>query len=209
MSMRIAVIAFLVFLFGGVSSGAEPEVAIAVNEAGEAFVVEATIRVAVTQRTAWEVLVDYDHMTSILNNLTSSRVAGRDGDVLLVRQEGVARFGLFSYPFQFEREIRLEPMKRILTKNLSGSLKRMESEVRLLPAGKGQPMQIAYRAEFVFDLVIAGLFGASFLRHEVEEQFLLMAAEMKRREIGLPAAAFQPTHHSGEQRPRSSAAAAP
>ena len=96
MSMRIAVIAFLVFLFGGVSSGAEPEVAIAVNEAGEAFVVEATIRVAVTQRTAWEVLVDYDHMTSILNNLTSSRVAGRDGDVLLVRQEGVARFGLFS-----------------------------------------------------------------------------------------------------------------
>jgi hypothetical protein len=32
---------------------------------------------------------------------------------------------------------------------------------------------------------------------------------MKRREIGLPAAALQPAHHSGEQRPRSSAAAAP
>ena len=89
-------------------------------------------------------------------------------------------------------------MKRILTRNLSGSLKRMESEVRLLPAGKGQPMQIAYRAEFVFDSVIAGLFGASFLRHEVEEQFLLMTAEMKRRESDLPAAMLQQSQHAGE-----------
>ena len=198
MSMRIAVLAFLVLLFGGNAFGAEPEVAVAVSEAGEAFVVEAMIRVPVTQRTAWEVLVDFDHMTGILNNLTSSRVARRDGDFLVVRQEGIARFGLFSYPFQVEREVRLEPMKRILTKNLSGSLKRMESEVRLIPASKGQLMQIAYRAEFVFDSVIAGLFGAAFLRHEVEEQFLLLTAEMKRRETDLPAATLQQTQHTGE-----------
>ena len=198
MSMRIAVLAFLLFLFGGNAFGAEPEVAVAVSEEGEAFVVEGVIRVPVTQRAAWEVLVDFDHMTGILNNLTSSRVARRDGDYLVVRQEGIARFGLFSYPFQVEREVRLEPMKRILTRNLSGSLKRMESEVRLIPASKGQLMQIAYRAEFVFDSVIAGLFGAAFLRHEIEEQFLLLTAEMKRRETDLPAATLQQTQHTGE-----------
>lgn len=198
MSMRIAVLSFLLFLFGGNAFGAEPKVAVAVSEAGEVFVVEAMIKVQVTQRTAWEVLVDFDHMTGILNNLTSSRVASRNGDFLVVRQEGIARFGLFSYPFQVEREVRLEPMKRILTRNLSGSLKRMESEVRLIPASKGQLMQIAYRAEFVFDSVIAGLFGASFLRHEVEEQFLLMTAEMKRRESDLPAAMLQQSQHAGE-----------
>jgi hypothetical protein len=198
MSMRIAVLSFLLFLFGGNAFGGEPAVSVVVSEAGEAFVVEAMIRVPVTQRTAWEVLVDFDHMTGILNNLTSSRVARRDGDFLVVRQEGIARFGLFSYPFQVEREVRLEPMKRILTKNLSGSLKRMESEVRLIPASKGQLMQIAYRAEFVFDSVIAGLFGTAFLRHEVEEQFLLMTAEMKRRETDLPAATRQQSQHTGE-----------
>jgi ABC-type cobalamin transport system ATPase subunit len=89
-------------------------------------------------------------------------------------------------------------MKRILTKNLSGSLKRMESEVRLVPASKGHLLQIAYRAEFVFDSAIAGVFGASFLRHEVEEQFLLLTAEMKRRETDLPAATLQQTQHTGE-----------
>ena len=65
MSMRIAVPAFLVLLFGGNAFGAEPEIAVAVSEAGETFVVEAMIRVPVTQRTAWEVLVDFDHMTGI------------------------------------------------------------------------------------------------------------------------------------------------
>lgn len=191
MAMRIVLLAFLMYLSAATVLAAEQEIIVAVSEAGEAYVVDATVRVLVAQRTAWEVLVDFDHMSGILNNLNSSRVVRREGDVLLVRQEGNARFGLFSYPFQVEREIRLEPMRRILTRNLSGSLKRMESEVRLAPAlAKGQPMQITYRAEFVFDSVIAGLFGASFLHHEVEEQFRLLVTEMKRRESGEPSRAI-------------------
>ena len=77
-------------------------------------------------------------------------------------------------------------------------ISKLGHEVRLIPASKEQLMQIAYRAEFVFDSVIAGLFGASFLRHEVEEQFLLMTAEMKRREPDLPAATLQQSQHAGE-----------
>ena len=192
MTMRIVLLAILMYLSGATVFAAEQEIIVAVSEAGEAYVVDATVRVLVAQRTAWEVLVDFDHMSGILNNLSSSRVVRREGDVLLVRQEGNARFGLFSYPFQVEREIRLEPMRRILTRNLSGSLKRMESEVRLAPVlAKGQPMQITYRAEFVFDSVIAGLFGASFLHHEVEEQFRLLVNEMKRRESGQPSRGIQ------------------
>ena len=130
-------------------------------------------------------LIDYDHMPTILSNLTPTQVARRNGNTLIVRQEGIARFGLFSYPFQVEREIRLEPMQRILTRNLSGSLKRMESEVRLKPSGNGSPVVIEYRAEFVFGSILAGLFAVSFLNHEVEEQFQSMLAEMKRRDAQL------------------------
>lgn len=192
MSIRIVLIFFLTSVIGG-GAFAEQDVAVAVREVGDGFVVEATIKAPVSRQTAWEVLVDYDHMTTILSNLTASRVARRNGNTLIVRQEGVARFGLFSYPFQVEREIRLEPMQRILTKNLSGSLKRMESEVRLKPSGNGQPVVIEYRAEFVFGSILAGLFAVSFLNHEVEEQFQSMLAEMKRRDAQLVSgAATQP-----------------
>ena len=169
----------LLALFGEAAFGVEPKVAVTVGQKDEAFIVDATIDVAVPLPTAWEVLTDFDHMTSILSNLKSSKIASREGNTLIVRQNGVARWGLLSFSFESEREIRLEPMKRILAKSLSGTLKRMESEAKI--AALDQGVQIRYHAESVPDSVLARMFGASFVRHEVEEQFLEMAKEMLER----------------------------
>lgn len=185
MPIRILVLFSLACLLAGNAFAADQDVVVTVREAGEKFLVEASIKAPVSQQTAWDVLVDYDHMTSILSNLSASQVISRKGNHLIIKQEGVVRYGLLSHSFQVEREIRLEPMKRILTKNLSGSLKRMESEVRLKPSSNGPPVVIEYRAEFVFDSILAGLFAESFLNHEVEEQFQSMVAEMKRRDAQL------------------------
>jgi uncharacterized protein Smg (DUF494 family) len=43
-------------------------------------------------------------------------------------------------------------------------------------------VQITYRAEMEFDSLLARLFGASFVRHEIEEQLSAMAKEMARRQ---------------------------
>lgn len=193
MPIRILVLFSLACLLAGNAFAADQDIVVTVREAGERYLVEATIKAPVSQQTAWDVLVDYDHMTSILGNLSASQVISRKGNHLIIKQEGVVRYGLLSHSFQVEREIRLEPMQRILTKNLSGSLKRMESEVRLKPSGNGQPVVIEYRAEFVFGSILAGLFAVSFLNHEVEEQFQSMLAEMKRRDAQLVSgAATQP-----------------
>ena len=173
---------FLLLLLAFPSFATEQEIEVSVREAGDAFIVEANFLVPVRARTAWDVLVDYEHMASIMSNLESSKIASRNGNTLIVRQSGVAHFGIFSYAFQVEREIRLEPMKRILTRNLSGSLKRMESEVMLTPSSHESGVRVAYHGEFVFGSTLAGLFAQSFLRHEVEEQFQALVAEMRRRE---------------------------
>lgn len=193
MSVRILLASLLIWLSLGSASSAEREVAVAVREAGDAFIVQATIRPPVSLRTAWDVLVDFDHMVGILSNLTASKVVSRNGNVLIVKQEGVARFGIFSFPFTAEREIRMEPQKRIVAKNLSGTLRRMESELRLVPTG-AEGIRIEYRAEFAFDSIVAGLFGVSFLNHEVEEQFQSIVAEMKRREAQAATDPLQAIH---------------
>ena len=159
-----------------------PETAVTVNatQLGETITVDATLIVAVSLETAWEVLTDFDHMTSILGNLTSSEVLSRHGNLWLIRQKGVAKYGFLSFPFESEREVRLEPMKQILARNLSGTLKRMDSEAHL--AFNEQAVQLRYHAEIVPDSLLGRFFGASFVHHEVEEQFQKMAAEMMRRE---------------------------
>jgi carbon monoxide dehydrogenase subunit G len=177
--LPLAVLFCLFALSGREAFCVEPAVAVAVGRSGDAFIVDATIDVQVPPVVAWDVLTDFDRMTSILQNLQSSKVTSRDGNVLIVRQEGVAKYGLLAFSFVSERQIRLEPMQRILARSLSGTLKRMESEAKITAVDKG--VQIRYHAESVPDSMLARMFGASFVRHEAEEQFLAMAREMVRR----------------------------
>ena len=160
---------------------AAPEDAISVDKRGKSFVVDATVDFPVPLRIAWEVLTDFEHMTAILANLSASQVVSRSEQTLVVRQEGVARFGIFSYSFISEREIRLKPMKKIVTRQLSGNAQSFISELRLSPNDHGT--ELRYHAEIVPDSAIARAFGAPFVKHETEEQFRALAAEMERRAV--------------------------
>ena len=113
--------AIFLLVLSHVVSGVEPEIVINIERNGDAFIVDTKFDLPVPLRTAWEVLTDFDNMTGILSNLTSSKIVRRDGKILYVAQEGLARFGILSYAFASEREIRLEPMKRILARQITGN----------------------------------------------------------------------------------------
>lgn len=164
--------------------GKEDALAVVVGRHEDGFVVEAVIEVPVLQRTAWEVLVDYDHMSRIIHNLTLSKITSRQGNTLHLKQEGAVKYGPFSFPFHSEREIHLSPLSHIVVKQLSGSLRSMNSETTIesVGANPSDGVRITYRAEIVPDSLLGRLFGGSFVHDGVEEQFRLLAAEMKRRE---------------------------
>jgi hypothetical protein len=166
--------------------GADQKIDIAVQQSGETFIIDATIDVQVSVETAWEVMTDFDHMTAILGTLTVSKVISRNGNSWIVRQEGVAKYGPFSYSFESDREIQLEPMKRIVARNLSSTLTRMDSEAEIVPLNHG--VQIKYHIEMVPGSMLARMFGLPFVRHEVEQQLQRMATEMTlRRDRAEPA----------------------
>jgi ribosome-associated toxin RatA of RatAB toxin-antitoxin module len=175
-------VALLVTPQSNAAQSTETKVTVSVGNKGEAFIIDATVDVPVAPRMAWEVMTDFDHMPAFLGNLKSSRVMSRNGNTWIVDQQGVARFGLLSFAFASEREIRLEPMTRILARQVTGTAKSMQSEAQIIPVQAGA--QIQYHAETVVESTLARLFGASFLRHEVEEQFVGMGREMLRRQAG-------------------------
>lgn len=175
----IVVLCWLLALFGQAAFAVEPKVAVVVDQQDEAFIIDATIDVQVPLAIAWEVLTDFDQMASFLGNLKSSKIVSRNGNTWIVRQNGAVKYGPLSFSFESEREIRVEPMKRIQSKSLSGSLKRMDSESKL--AALDQGVQIRYHAESVPDSMLAQLFGKPFVREQVGDQFLQMAREMLQR----------------------------
>lgn len=178
-SFRYVFVGLLWLAFSSVFA-AEPEMKVSVEKAGSAFVVDADIDLPFPVRTVWDVLTDFDNMAGILSNLKSSKISRRKGNTVTVLQEGTAKYGIFSFPFSSERKIWLEPMKRIAARQISGQAKRFESLAELAETGTGT--SIHYHAEIEPDSVLARMFGASFLRHEVEEQFYAMAGEMEKRQ---------------------------
>jgi len=171
--------ATFLLILSGASFAADPEIAVAVEKRGDAFIIDTTFDLPVPLRTAWEVLTDFDNMASILGNLTSSKITGRSGNTLVVLQEGVAKFGFFTYRFISEREVRMEPMKKIHVKQLSGNTKRYASEMEV--SQNVSSTRFRFHAEMALDSGIARTFGGPFIQHEIEEQFVSMAAEMERR----------------------------
>lgn len=129
---------------------------------------------------AWNVLTDYEHMSSLLGGLSLSKIISRQGNTWVVRQERVVRYGLLAFSFFSEREMRLESIRHIQVKSLSGTLKSMASETTIIP--QDHSVQIKYHAESVPDSWLARMFGAGFVRHEIEEQFMALANEMMRRD---------------------------
>jgi hypothetical protein len=168
----------------------ETEPTVAVKRNGDTLVVDATLDVPASADTTWEVLTDFEHMAAFYPNLKSSGVLRRDGDIWIVRQEDVADHGLLSLPFESVLEMRLEPKRRILARNLSGTLKRMESEATITPVGGG--VELKYHAEVDPDSLLARVFGTKYARREVGQQLTAMAREMIRRQ----ARALPPVAHA-------------
>ena len=179
---RLAVSVLLIFCCA--ANAAEPTIQVGIEKSGDVFIIDTRFDFPVPLRMAWDVLTDYDNMAGILSNVTSSKVMERDENTLRVQQAGVAKYGIISYSFVSEREVRLEPMKRILARQITGNAKQFSSEMDLTP--DGNTTQVRYHAETIPDSALARTFGGAFIQHEVEEQFTAMATEMLRRKTTAP-----------------------
>ena len=71
------------------------------------------------------VLTDFDHMAEFMPGLNSSRIVVRNGDQYQVAQQGKISFGPFSMPFESLRQIEVFDGKRIVSKSLAGSTRRV------------------------------------------------------------------------------------
>lgn len=150
-----------------------------VRKNGDLIVTDVSFSVAVTPQEAWTVLIDFDHMSSFISNLESSKIISRNGNVLQVEQKGKASRGMLSFAFESVREIELVPHRSIHTRQLSGSLKKLDGMTLLTAEGNGT--RITYHGESVSNVWVPPVIGTGFIADEVREQFSEMRAEILKR----------------------------
>jgi carbon monoxide dehydrogenase subunit G len=158
------------------------EVEVTVRVSGDDVHVTVNFTVDATPQEAWVVLTDFDNMAKFVSNLQTSEVLSRQGNVARVHTKGHASFGPIQFPFEAVRELTLTPFERIQSKQLSGTLKRLEGETRLTPTAQGTT-RVSYRGDSTSNQSIPPIVGPSFIKSETEEQFLEMQTEILRRRM--------------------------
>jgi carbon monoxide dehydrogenase subunit G len=177
--------AALIAVAFGLASAAAAESAvksIEIRRTEDGYVVDLVMLAPVPRELAFEVLVDFEHMASWVPNVRESRVLKRDPDRATVEQQGVAHFGLLSFPFTTVREVEFAAPASIHSTQVKGSMKRLESRMSLAPDGAGT--RLDYHVEMVPGGAAAVVLSKSFLEHEFREQFDAIIAEMVRRKGG-------------------------
>ena len=160
---------------------AAPEMQIAVSRRGDLMLVDAVLVAPVSQREAWGVLTDFDAMSRFVPNLDESRVSVRSGERLRVEQRGVARWGVLTHAFTLVREIELQPMDQVRSRSVGGSMRQVTSLTRFAAVAGGT--EIRHHLEIGIDTWMPDFLIEPFLRHEVQEQFEAVVAEMLRRRL--------------------------
>ncbi len=160
---------------------AAPDMQIAVSRHGDLMLVDAVLVAPVSQREAWGVLTDFDAMSRFVPNLDESRVSVRSGEHLRVEQRGVARWGVLTHAFTLVREIELQPMDLVRSRTVGGSMRQVTSLTRFAAVAGGT--EIRHHLEIGIDTWMPDFLIEPFLRHEVQEQFEAVVAEMLRRRL--------------------------
>lgn len=150
-----------------------------IERVGDEFVVEGAFHVAVTPAVAWAVLTDYEGMPKFVEDLRESRVLEHDGERLRVVQRGVTRLGPFSFDYDVEREVVLDPIHAVHSRALRGNVKKLDMHTFVDPEGTGT--RIRFRAAMIPDFWVPPLVGERLIRARFERQFASLLKEMRRR----------------------------
>lgn len=160
----------------------EPELTVLVHKDGDVIMVDVSFHVAASQREAWAVLTDFDHMSDFVSNLDSSKVVARSGNKLQVAQIGKAARGMLSFAFDSLREVELTPHHTIRTRLISGNMHKMDGTTLLTT--DGGDTRVAYHGESIPVVWVPPVVGVKFIEREVREQFREMRAEILKRKNG-------------------------
>jgi hypothetical protein len=155
------------------------DIVVKVQINGENVIVDLTLVVVGTRQDVWEVLTDFDHMTSYVSNLKESKVVSNSGDTLNVYQRGAAQYGPINFPFESTREIKLFPFDKIQSHMVSGNMTKMEGTTELTEAN-GQT-RIHFHTESIPGVWIPPIAGRVFIEHETKEQFQEIRNEIIKR----------------------------
>ncbi len=164
------------------SSWAEDVSVRLVNEGRSVYRVEGGFQVVAPPSTIWEVLTDYNRIDEFVPFMKRSYVKERREGKLLLEQEALAKFFLFTRTIRILQEVQEDPQKRILFRDVSHrDFEFYEGSWRVEPSKEYVWVQYEVRAKPIFS--VPSFVARAMFKRTAQELLQAVRLEILRRRV--------------------------
>jgi uncharacterized membrane protein len=165
-------------------TGNGSDITVQVTRDGNAFAVTAEWVVAASADEVWDVLTDFEHMTTFLTSVDQSHITNRDGNRLEVSQKSHSTAGPIRLSTDSLRQVDLTPKREIRSHLLKGDLKSSDFTTRI--AAQGDSTRISVSGKFVAGMLAGSAITPEAVQAQTQAQFQEMREEILRRKNRQP-----------------------
>ena len=160
---------------------ADDDISLAFYEGWGHYKVEASFFVDADQKTAWDILTDYDHIPKFVNSMKVSAVQGRTVNDVVLQQEGEGGFLFFSKRIHLLLNVHEEPNRSIVFSDTSHKdFNFYEGSWQILKANSGHGLEVIYTLDAEQNFSAPAFIASDIVKGNVQD--LLKSL---RKQIGL------------------------
>ena len=141
------------------------------------YEVDASGSVLAPPASVWKTLTTYERMSEFVPDLSSCRVLSRNGNEVIIEQQGMARFLFMNHPINLVVRAMETPQTAIDIALISGDMRHYESRWNLYPVPETGGTRIVFSSRLMPGFYVPGMLGTTMIRGDIER---MMAAVLAR-----------------------------
>ena len=141
------------------------------------YEVDASGSVQAPPASVWKTLTTYERMHEFVPDLSSCRVLSRNGNEVIIEQQGMARFLFMNHAIRLVVRATETPFTAIDIALISGDMRHYESRWNLYPIPETGGTRIVFSSRLMPGFYVPGMLGTTMIRGDIER---MMGAVMAR-----------------------------
>jgi len=141
------------------------------------YEVDASGSVQAPLASVWKTLTTYERMNEFVPDLSSCRVLSRNGNEVIIEQQGMARFLFMNHAIHLVVRATETPLTAIDIALISGDMRHYESRWNLYPIPETGGTRIVFSSRLMPGFYVPGMLGTTMIRGDIER---MMAAVLTR-----------------------------
>ena len=141
------------------------------------YEVDASGSVQAPPASVWKTLTTYERMHEFVPDLSSCRVLSRNGNEVIIEQQGMARFLFMNHAIHLVVRATETPFTAIDIALISGDMRHYESRWNLYSIPETGGTRIVFSSRLMPGFYVPGMLGTTMIRGDIER---MMAAVLAR-----------------------------